>query len=257
MTANEPVLWSKLSTTEIRDAVQRAHATVIWPIGATEQHGPHLPVDVDHVLAASIAERVSARTGIPVLPTLPITSSWYWRGWPGTLSISAATLGAVLLEVCSGLAASGVRRLILLNAHGGNIPALMEFPDRASQAVPDLAVRVLHWWEASPRVTALANRDTAPGDGGYRVTHANVGETSLYMALDAGTVRLDRIDAEPDLDAVPRFYFRPTAEFSPNGVFGHPSGATPEQGRELLKIVIDDIVALTERAAAEMLADGA
>lgn len=257
MTASEPVLWAKLSTTEIRDAVDRAGGTVIWPIGATEQHGPHLPVDVDHVLATSIAERVSARTGIPVLPTLPITSSWYWRGWPGTLSVSSDTLTAVLLDVSSGLVASGVRRLILLNAHGGNIPALMEFPDRVSQAVPELAVRVLHWWEASERVTKLANRDTAPGDGGYRVTHANEGETSLYMALDAGPVRLERIEEEPDLEAVPRFYFRPTAEFSPNGIFGHPSGSTADHGHALLDIVIDDIVALVERGAAETRAHAA
>src|SRR5215467_15788933 len=92
--------------------------------GSVEQHGGHLPLGTDAFAAASIAERVAARLGTVVASLGPAGVAPYHLPWPGTLSLRAATLGAVLVDVCGGLRGAGAHRIVVVNWHEGNSPTL-------------------------------------------------------------------------------------------------------------------------------------
>lgn len=164
-------------------------ATLVFPIGATEQHGPHLPVGVDAIVAAHIAEAAARSAGTesrPVLvaPVLAFGSSDHHLPRAGTLSLSSTTMQRALTELLSSAARTGFRRLLVLNGHGGN-------DDLAGQAARDVALRhpvvaaaVSYWSLAWDEVAELATRyDIAPVPG-----HAGAFETSLLLALNAGLV---------------------------------------------------------------------
>jgi creatinine amidohydrolase len=181
MTAT-PYLWSEHSSAEL-EALSRS-ATLVLPIGATEQHGPHLPVGVDALMADHIARTAAARVSTierPVLvaPTLSYGSSHHHLPRPGTLSMTSATMSAVLVDLLTSAAITGFRRMFVLNGHGGN-------EDIARQAVRDVALRhdvvaaaVGYWTLAWDEVETTAQKHgIAPVPG-----HAGSFETSLILAL--------------------------------------------------------------------------
>lgn len=185
-------------------------ATLVLPIGATEQHGPHLPVGVDAMVAEHVARAAAARVGTtahPVLvaPVLSYGSSHHHLPLAGTLSLRSATMGAVLVDLLTSAAVTGFRRLFILNGHGGN-------EDLARQAIRDVALdhdvtaaAVGYWSLAWDDVVATARRfGVAPVPG-----HAGSFETSLVLALWPGLVA-----AEP-----------PTRGHHPEAASGHPQAS--------------------------------
>ena len=109
-----------LPTTTSPDIADLHPDTAILPTGSFEQHGRHLPLTTDSLIATAIAERLAADYNLFVLPVLTFGCSHEHAGFPGTVSISAHTLGAVVSDIFDSLAQSGVDRLVLVNAHGGN-----------------------------------------------------------------------------------------------------------------------------------------
>jgi creatinine amidohydrolase len=159
-------------------------ATLVLPIGATEQHGPHLPVGVDAMIAEHIAvaaaERVSsAQRPVIVAPVLSFGSSHHHLPRPGTLSMTSPTLAAVLVDLLRSAAVTGYRRMFVLNGHGGN-------EDIARQAIRDVALAedvttgcAGYWSLAWDAVIAAAERHgVAPVPG-----HAGSFETSIVLSL--------------------------------------------------------------------------
>lgn len=119
-------LWGELKAREL-SALVNDETVALLPIGAIEQHGPHLPLNTDAVLAESIAKDAAdlvERATILRLPCLAIGKSDEHTGFAGMLSFDAATLQAMLMQIGRSLQASGIRRLVILNAHGGNVPVL-------------------------------------------------------------------------------------------------------------------------------------
>lgn len=197
---------------------------LILPLGATEQHGPHLPVDTDSVIAAALASRAAERIeGAVVAPTLPYGASGEHQAFPGTLSIGQAALELLLLELCRS-ASARFHRVLLLSAHGGNSEPL-------ATAVARLRSE---WHEVIP---------WSPRWGGD--AHAGRTETSLMLALDPVRVRLERAIAgnpAPLSELLPELRSGGVRAVAPNGVLGDPAGATAEEGRELLKEALDELV---------------
>lgn len=118
--------WADLNSSDLADQ-RMAGAVALVPVGAIEQHGPHLPLSTDTVLAEGMAREAAARVrsaSVLVLPTVAIGKSDEHLAWPGTLTLDAETLIAVLCQVGASVARAGVRRLVFLNAHGGNVPVL-------------------------------------------------------------------------------------------------------------------------------------
>ena len=203
------------------EAAGRRGAAVILPVGATEQHGHHLPLCTDATLAERVALEVAAELDAVVAP--PVAYGYRSRplsgggeGFPGTVSLSGRTLMAVVEDVLIGLAGSGFRRLGVLNWHYENSNFVYEAAWLAQRAAPaaDLRIMVIEaaFSELSPEVMEHLFGDEFPG---WDVEHAAVLETSLMLHLAPELVRFDRAvddeaDRHPPYDVVPT-----PAEFVP------------------------------------------
>ena len=217
----------------------------ILPIGSTEQHGPHLTLNVDTMSAESVARGVSGQTGVPVLPTLPYGAAWgHTTKWPGTLSLSPATVTQTVVEIGEWLlAASGFTRLLILNGHMTNFAALRTALETLRFRHPQMRIAVRNLWEISPRVTSVYTADASDW-------HANAAETSLMLAHFPQGVRIDRIADDPDRTGN-LFFSYPVDRTSINGATGKPTQATAEQGRSLQEWAIEDLSILVHAALNE------
>src|SRR4051794_36222153 len=240
--------WADLAWPDLGAAVapEDGHAVGLVPVGATEQHGPHLPAGTDTLVAQAICDEASARTGCLVLPALPVGVSYgHGTELPGTLCLSPELMAAVLKQYALWAAMSGLRRLLFVNAHLGNTATIGIATDVVRLHHPELRVGAIDWWACSAEVRAEA---TADGDD----IHANRAETALVMAIAPDLVRAERIADADDEDRTDGLVFRYTAPaLSTNGVTGRPSQATPELGHHLLDLVATEVAARVERGRFE------
>jgi creatinine amidohydrolase len=234
--------WESLAWPEIEGEGQVG----LIPVGATEQHGPHLPTGTDTIIATYLAEQASARTGAPVLPPIAIACSYgHGTQLPGTLSLTPELLAAVARQYAEWAATSGLTRLLYVNAHFGNSAALGIATDHLRLFRPDLQVGVLDWWSLDREVAAEM---TVDGDD----VHAHRAETSVMLAVAPQLVHLDRLGVADDPDRTDGLVFRYTAPaLSTNGVTGRPSEATAELGQRLVGRTVDVICDRIERGRAE------
>ncbi|MEO0385335.1 MAG: creatininase family protein [Pseudomonadota bacterium] len=121
--------WTELPSSAFQDDALRDHVAIL-PLGATEQHGPHLPVSTDSSIAdgmvAAVADRLPDMASILFLPTLAITNSVEHTNKPGTLSIGRDLTFQLIMDVARGVARAGVRKLVIINAHGGNVGVMVD-----------------------------------------------------------------------------------------------------------------------------------
>jgi creatinine amidohydrolase len=226
----------ELTWPEVRDAAAR-DAGVIVPVGATEQHGPHLPLSTDALLATELARAVSGPLDLYVAP--PLSYGYRSRplsgggpSFPGTVSLSARTLMALLEDVLAGLLQSGFRRLAVLSWHFENANFVYEAAWLAHErcGAPDARIMVVEapFAELSDAAMQALFGDEFPG---WDVEHAAVLETSLMLHLRPDLVRFDRAvdDAaarHPFYDVVP-----PPADFVPaSGVLWKATRAGADKG---------------------------
>ncbi len=166
---------------------------VIIPIGSTEQHGPHLPLGTDAYIAVDVAKRISERTGVLVAPVVLAGYSLYHKGFPGTLSLKPDTMERVLYETAEILIGYGFRRIMFLNAHGGNRIVESRVVHRINQNTPAVAATI---GIGSP----VSREEDIPED--WFDQHAGPDETSMMLFLEPGLVRMDRAEK-------PRIRFTP------------------------------------------------
>lgn len=243
-----PVRWEELAWPDVAALVDSAggREVALVPVGATEQHGPHLPTATDTIIATALCERASARTGAPVLPAIPVACS-YGHGTvlPGTVSLTPELLAAVARQYAEWVAWSGIRKLLFVNSHFGNAAALGTATDHLRLYRPDLQVGVVDWWSSHPEVLREVTADGAD-------IHANRAETSLMLAIAPELVHLDRAATAADPDRTGDLVFRYTAPaLSTNGVTGDPSLADLALGERLLGLAVDALVTTIERGRLE------
>jgi creatinine amidohydrolase len=245
--STQPLRWSDLAWPEVGAVFDANPSDVgLLPVGATEQHGPHLPSGTDTILATSICEAVSVRTHAMVLPPIAVGCSYgHGTHLPGTLSLTPEGLASVVQQTVEWASLSGLRRFLIVNAHFGNHAALMVATDHIRLQRPDLRVGLVGWWAADPEVaaeTALDGEDI----------HANRTETSLMLATAPQLVNTDRLLSSDDPDRTAGLVFRYTAtSLSTNGVTGRPSEASMELGKRLLARTVDAIAGMVERGRTE------
>ncbi len=215
-----------LSTTE--DERGRAAEVAVLPIGSFEQHGAFLPLTTDTVVATTITGAISAAHPVLHLPPITISCSHEHAAWPGTVSISATTLSAVVRDVADSLHLAGVRMLVLVNGHGGNYVL--------SNVVQEAGGRMALFpsAEAWARARSAAGILTS-GDGDM---HAGELETSLLLHAHPDLVRPGYASSDHSADDREHLLTLGLAAYTESGVVGRPSLASAEKGRDVLASLV-------------------
>lgn len=211
---------------------------LIVPLGATEQHGPHLPLGTDTLIASAWGQGVAAGLGAngqraTVAPALPFGSSGEHQSFAGTLSIGQDALFSVVVELCRS-AAHSFRGVVLLSGHAGNLDPLTRAV-ASLRAEGHLVTHLVPTWGPTAKTG-----EPLPGDA-----HAGRTETSLMLHLDPGRVRSDRAEAGNTAalgDIMTAMRAGGVAAVAANGVLGDPTGASASEGRLLLSDLVDRTV---------------
>lgn len=213
-----------------------AAATAVIPVGSLEQHGPHLPVSTDSVIASEVSRMVAERNGYLLMPVVAYGVS-YEHAPLFNASTSPDSLSQTLSDLCGSLYKGGIYNIIIINGHHGNMEALgrLGHPVKGSTGSGGPAVRVFHYWRYMQRQQELG--------------HAGFAETSMMLAISAGSVRMGLAQRGLVTDGMPPERVREISELAKrsfpeatgNGVWGDPAGATAEAGRRLLGESADGI----------------
>ena len=208
----------------------RHRSPAVLPFGALEQHGPHLPLSTDTVIAAWLAQRVADAVDGWLLPAVPFGDTAGNDGFPGTLSLSFDTVRAVLIDVGRALRRSGFPCLIVVNGDYGNrAPLRLASRDLAAEAFSVLVVD----YPGLEEVAAEVCESPPAGPGFY---HADELETSVLLALRPSLVHRERaVAAYPELPVTLGAVPADLARLSPSGVLGDPTRASAEKGAAILE----------------------
>lgn len=242
MSESPEIEWRRLRADQLRDMAQR-DAMVILPLGSIEQHGPHLPVEVDSQLGEQVAlrtARVLAERGQPVLvlPMLWTGVSEHHMSFGGTITLDYATYHAVIEGICRSVLRHGFKRIVLLNGHGGNENGLRVITDELTPKLGVPIVEFTYWYAAYDAIAAIL--ETQKG-----LQHACEAETSMMMAVRPELVAEDRIplakvNATPDVSDVVGggvYRWRSIGSRSASGVIGNPDAASPAKGARLFDAI--------------------
>ncbi|MBN8928196.1 MAG: hypothetical protein BGO51_10905 [Rhodospirillales bacterium 69-11] len=234
--------WRRLRAEQLREKA-RQDAIVILPIASLEQHGPHLPVEVDSVLGETVAQRTAAMVdarGQPVLvlPVLWTGLSEHHMSFGGTVTLDNATFAALVEGVVRSVLRHGFRRIVLLNAHGGNENALRTIADDLTPKLRVPIVQFTYWYAAAVAIAKILETQ-----GGLQ--HACEAETAMMMAVRPDLVATDRIplakaNTTPDLTDIVGggvYTWRSIGSRSGSGVIGNPEAASAEKGERLFAAI--------------------
>lgn len=234
-----------LTWTDIQNMPNKENVVIVQPVGAIEQHGPHLPLIVDAAIGIAVLgkalEQLDASIPAYALPTLYYgKSNEHWH-FPGTITLSAETLSATLMEVGESLYRAGFRKLALMNSHGGQ-PQVMDIVARDLHVkYDDFLVFPLFTW----RVPHITGELLTPKEKQLGI-HAGDAETSIMLAILPEQVKMDAAVAEyppePPEGSLLSFegklpFAWTTRDLSKSGVVGDPTVATKEKGDRILASV--------------------
>jgi creatinine amidohydrolase len=238
------VQLAEISWTDAGELFRRTDVALI-PVGSTEQHGPHNPLGTDHLVAGALARVVGDRTGVAVLPTIPVGVSEHHRHFPGTLWVPPSTFREYVRAVALSAASHGAKKIIFINGHGGNTASLLEVAGELRREHGVFSAVIM----AFP-----------PGMAG----HAGAGETSVNLYFHRWLVRMDRaVDTRQKerlgplrmvgLGRVgPAQFPWDTIDLSETGVLGAAGEAiasktaSEEEGRRLMEPYIEEICRFIE-----------
>jgi len=241
-------LWGELTWPDARQRLREVDVALL-PVGAIEQHGPHLPLDTDAFDADYLARAVAARCRDPkplVMPLIPYGVSYHHDDFSGTLSVTNETLARMVYEIGMSAARSGITKLVIINGHGGNGPTL----NFAAQMINRDAHIFVCVDSGETSDADIYKMIETPND-----VHAGEFETSTSLAVRPHLVQMDKAEK-----LVPRFssrhldftategvsWYAFTHKISPSGVMGDPTKATAEKGERMWQIMIDHLVAFVE-----------
>ncbi len=240
----DEVEWRRLRADQLREHAQR-DAVVIVPIAALEQHGPHLPVEVDSLLGETVAVRTARKAAALGTPTLTLPVLWtgiseHHMSFGGTVTLDFAAFSALVDGVVRSVLRHGFRRIVLLNAHGGNENALRTITDDLTPKLGVPIVQFTYWYAAAVAIAKILETQ-----GGLQ--HACEAETSMMMAVRPDLVATDRIplaksNSTPDVSDVVGggvYRWRTIGSRSGSGVIGNPEAASAEKGERLFEAIAE------------------
>ena len=224
------MLLAEMTWTEIEAGLEKTR-TVILPVGATEEHGPHLPTFTDTIQALEVAKEVARRRPVFVAPPVHYGVCRSTRGFPGTISVSPEALRALVLDLLIAFRDSGFERVLILTGHAGgqHLAALKEAAEKAV-ASRDIRVSLVSDFDL------IDSRDVeTPGDG-----HAGEIETSRMLVI-----REDLVKGLPEKHFPPRpryLIMKDVRHLMGNGIMGDPSKASKEKGRRFMEMSVQGVL---------------
>jgi len=245
--------WQDMTTADFA-RLDRARVIAVLPVAAIEQHGPHLPVAVDAAISQGLVEHLVARLPddlpVTILPLMPVGKSNEHSAFPGTLSLSAETLIRLWTEIGDSVARAGIRKLVILNSHGGQ-PQVMDIVARDLRVRRKMFVVALSYWGVGKPSGLFPDSEQRHG------IHGGSSETSMMLYLRPELVRdSERRNFVPASIAMEREYryLRPeggslgfgwqTQDLNPDGACGDATDADAARGRAIVEHVADGLVAL-------------
>ena len=217
----------------------------VVPLGSTEQHGPHLPLATDHLIAESLARAAAERTGHLVTPTVTVGVSPHHRQFHGTMWVDPPAFRGYVESLTRNLTYHGIDRVVYVNAHGGNVEPLREVGRRLRDEGVAYCVEWM-WDESIPGLVDELFEHNGP--------HGGPKETAMVMHVARELVRENRLADARDDGVIPDEYdgyrrhgarvFYDAIDNTDNGVLGDQTDATPEKGAELFGAATDQLVAL-------------
>lgn len=255
-----PATLTEMTGDEVAAALKHSDVLLL-PVGATENHGAHLPLGTDTMEAREICRRAAIKlnaAGCPVVigPVIPFGTSSFHMGFPGTVSLSSGTLIALLKEVCLSLYKTGFRKFAMVHGHDGSLPSMMVAAQDIVDATPDAQVQVLNWLTPLSKVYHTI-QTSKKGEG-----HGGEGETSRILATHPELVHPERgtpHHLDPTVMAKIQgpehiktgggiFYAtRSYKDHTPYGHIGDPTLATTLTGERGYEVIVDWISAVVRR----------
>lgn len=252
----EKYIYSDLTWPEVNEAVALGKV-ILLPVGSTEQHGPHLPLDVDNVIALSVCLEAGRRAPekILVAPLIPYGFNIHAMDFPGTMHVAYDHFVEYCLDVCKCFSYHGFKRIIIVNGHGSNTP-LLEFVGRRTILETDALVAWFMWWNllrTDSKFVDSFRESVFPGGAG----HAGEVETAVYLHLCGEKAQMDKAVDEiawfnkngatgfqwgDAFGAGPVTVFEWTSTFCENGVFGQATLGTAEKGKKIFEEAVTRLV---------------
>ncbi len=241
-------LLAKMTWEDVNDAVS-ARRVVLVPVGAIEQHGPHLPIDTDNLSVTAVCERAAEAAPDLLVCAPPIHYGFneHNMDFPGTVTVDADHFVHYCTDVAKSFGRMGFRRVLLVNGHGSNAHLLEQAARTATLASPAKVASVSYWALITEEFAAMRE---SPFPGG--TSHACEFETSAYLYLDAEHVKRDRI--VPGIRAHTKYFWEDLMGASPvrftdwrstqteTGIGGDPTLATAKKGRQIVEAAAARIV---------------
>lgn len=238
--------WEELSSPDVA-ALDRERTVVMLPLGSVEQHGKHMPLGTDTMLAHAVALAAAARAGTAaVLPPPWFGFSAHHMNFPGSITLRAETLMAVAEDIVGSLVQHGFRRILIVNGHGGNAGVIDVLASTLGHRHYGAArIAALTYFQLAREAIADLRRSKAGGMG-----HACEFETAMFQRLRPDLVKIEKSEAAyPDpgsaylttdlLGASAIRTYHDFADLSPSGTLGDPSLASPEAGAAFFEAVVD------------------
>jgi len=238
------MIWDQLTSAEI-DALER-NIPLIFPIAATEQHGPHLPLSTDRLIAEHFALQLHQEipSQVLILPAVGVGCSDHHMDFCGTLTLTHQSFSNQVQDMVKSVAHHGFRNIILLNSHGGNQGVGQVIVESLGYQYPGLQLVLASWWRLAGKELVDLNQT---GIGG--VGHAGEFETSLMMSIAPELVRAEKVEmgknqsgfswARGDLLRSGRAsHYQTMKQLTDNGVYGNPLMASKEKGEQITRVVV-------------------
>ncbi|MFQ6050271.1 MAG: creatininase family protein [Candidatus Hydrothermarchaeota archaeon] len=208
---------------------------VLIPIGATEEHGYHLPLGTDTTIVSEIAKKLAEEIDVIVAPTISYGNSLSLMDWSGTVSLEPETIIKMLEDTMMSLIKHGVKKIIFLNGHGGNTSAIKIAGKRVNSKT-GAKIILINWWELiEERIKEVCEKEGL---------HAGEAETSLMLALRSDLVRSrDMKEEQRTLKKIKKIHILEKfhIEDIPSGTIGDPSLASEKKGKILLETIIKEV----------------
>lgn len=236
---------NQMTWPQVEEQIKKVPIALV-PVGATEQHGMHLPLGTDIFLAETLSEMVSEKTGALVYPSMNFGYSWVWRDRIGTVSLRQPILQEVLKDVVYSVERYGIKLLIFINGHEAN-SATLKYAVREVQDETKVKVLGMFYpgWQQ-----AYKDHLESPTWGG--MFHACEFETSLMLAAREELVHMEEAIAEyPQRPPLYGMDNTSIGDLSVSGTYGNPTVATKEKGEVLLHIFADNIIKLIKECNIE------